>query len=496
MKTDLLIYVNKGLSDADLTFNGSFIPLELAEKYSSIEKMGDAYFSIPSGSDGALSGDSRTIVRAGDDDADFWRALFEKTGSDHIIKVMADSPFLDFAVIRDMAAVHTGNLAEFTYSENLPEGMACEIYSRELVGAIPEFKEKTLPLTKVIRSNMNQFDIELYYRDPDIRDKRLSFRSSNPRERKIMQNMVAAGGGVPSYERIKEIIEKDPGVLYAGPSYVEIELTGECELDCIFCYRKMVHSRRADMDAGLFRKILEGMKGFALPYTVCFGGSGEPLMNRDFYSILDAAMADPLIERIIVETNGVLAGQNYRNYISGHASGKIKTVVNINGHDRDSYAKLHGADRFETVRENIAGLKQALAGAPADALHVQIMKINETEPFLDAYYDYWEKQNIPIILQKQNAYLGLIKDRRYSDLSPLDRVPCWHLQRDLYILSDGAVTFCKVDVNAAAARGNVAESGIADIWEKGRAAFLGDYAGAYASCPDCASCDEWYTFNF
>jgi spiro-SPASM protein len=496
MKTDLLIFIPRGLSDSDLSFNGSFIPVALAEKYSSTEKLGDAYFSVPTGYSGSLSGGPKSIERAGDDDTDFWRELFSRTGSDHLIRVPADSPFIDFSVIREMAEVHTANLAEFTYSENLPDGMACEIYSKELVAAIPDFKEKTLSLTKVIRSNMNQFDIELYYRDPDIRDKRLSFRASDPRERKVMQNILAANGSIPPYERIREIIEKDPGVLYVGPSYLEIELTGDCKLDCIFCYRKMVNKKRGDMGPELVRKILADMKGFGLPYTICFGGSGEPLMNRNFYSILESAEAEPLIARIIVETNGILADANYRNFVSGSASGKIKTIININGHDQASYSKLHGSDHFSAVRDNIIALKEALAGAPSDALHVQIMKINETEPFLDAYYDFWEKQNVPVILQKQNTYLGLIEDRRYSDLSPLDRVPCWHLQRDLFILSDGTVAFCRVDVNNGAGRGNVAQDGIADIWEKGKKAFLDDYRKAYASCPDCSSCDEWYTFNF
>ena len=107
--------------------------------------------------------------------------------------------------------------------------------------------------------------------------------------------------------------------------------------------------------------------------------------------------------------------------------------------------KLHGTDRFETVLQNILGL----AETARDRLYVQIMKINETEPFLDAYYDFWEKHKIPIILQKQNTFLGRIQDRRYSDLSPLDRIPCWHLQRDLYITADGGVSFCKQDVDGA-----------------------------------------------
>ena len=75
------------------------------------------------------------------------------------------------------------------------------------------------------------------------------------------------------------------------------------------------------------------------------------------------------------------------------------------------------------------------------------MKINETEPFLDRFYDFWEKYKIPIILQKQNTYLGKIQDRNYSDLTPLERTPCWHLQRDLVVLVDGSVPLCREDIS-------------------------------------------------
>ncbi|HOO70709.1 MAG TPA: spiro-SPASM protein [Spirochaetota bacterium] len=496
MKTDVLIFIDKGLSDEDLTFGGSFTPDSLSGKLSSLDAVTDVYFSVPEDYSGALSGRAATVVRSGEDDVDFWKKLLAATSSDHVIKIHGDSPFLDPQIVSEMADIHIKYLAEFTYSENLPEGMTCEIVSRELVDAIPEFNEKTLPLSKVVRSNMNQFDIELYYRDPDVRDKRLSFRASDPRERRVMENIAGSAKGTPAYGQIRELIERNPGVLYIGPSYLEIELTGRCDLDCLFCYRTKLDKKRDDLSAELFGKILSDMKDFALPYTICLGGSGEPLMNPQFYAILEQAEAEPLVRQVIVETNGIQADGNYRNHVAGSAPGKIKTIVNINGHNTQTYSQLHGSDHYDEVVKNITSLKESLSGRGDDALHVQIMKINETEPFLDSYYDYWEKQGVPIILQKQNTYTGLVQDRRYSDLSPLERVPCWHLQRDLFILSDGSVPFCRVDVRESAGRGNVRDLSLREIWEQGKAHFISDYRRSYASCPDCAACDEWYTFNF
>ncbi|OHD65397.1 MAG: hypothetical protein A2176_15700 [Spirochaetes bacterium RBG_13_51_14] len=491
MKSDILIYIGTAASDEDLSFINTFLPDALAERLRSLDTVGAVYFSAPESYRGSLSDKKNCLVRTGHDDAEFWKDVFSRTGSEHLCKISADSPFLDVSVIKEMIELHLKYLAEFTYSENLPPGFSCEIVSKDLISAIPDFSEKTLPLQQVIKSNINKFDIEIYYKDPDIRDTRISFLSGSPRDRRIMEHIYRLLNAVPAYEEARHVIEQNPEVLYVSPSYLEIELTGRCDLDCLFCYRNTLSPMHGDMDPGIFKRIIEQMRHFGLPYTVCFGGSGEPLMHANFYEILAAATDEPLIQTIVIETNGIYADANYRSVIMD-AGPKIKTIVNINGMNADTYAKIHGRDYFERVRQNALDLREA-AG---DRLYIQIMKIKDTEPYLDAYYDFWEKHSIPIILQKQNTFLGRIADRRYSDLSPLDRIPCWHLQRDLYITADGSVSFCKQDVNGDVSRGNIIDGTLVDIWKTKKPDFISEYKKNYPTRPDCRSCDEWYTFNF
>jgi spiro-SPASM protein len=166
----------------------------------------------------------------------------------------------------------------------------------------------------------------------------------------------------------------------------------------------------------------------------------------------------------------------------------------MDGHDQASYAAIHGRDLFGTVQQNILRLHPLLNNGQ-ERLYLQIMKINETEPFLDAYYDYWEAQRIPVILQKQNTFMGLVEDRRYSDLSPLERRPCWHLLRDLVVLHDGTVPFCKQDINACRISGSLCGQSLPELVESRRQLWLANYKADYPQQPDCASCDEWYTFN-
>ena len=491
MKNNVLLFIESAADDDSLAFNGEYLPDSLSEKLSSI---GECFFSVPKTYSGKLAGE-KCFTRENTDSVSFWKELFEQTGSDNIIKIFCDSPFLDVSLISDMLNTHTEYVAEFTYSENIPSGLSCEIISRNLLEGASADASQLVSLPQIVRSNINRFDVELFYREPDIRDKRLSFRSSSARDKRIMENLVKLAGGIPPYASLEKLLNEHPEALYAAPSYIEIELAADCELNCIFCARNVFEGSRPYMDASVFYSVMDGMKEFALPYTICLGGAGEPLMHKEAIAFISVALENPQLERLIVETNGLYIDEAYRSLAAGKNGKKLITIVNINGHDRETYLALHGADKFSVVADNIAALFSAIDG-DAERLFVQIMKINETESFLDRYYDFWEEKKIPVILQKQNTYLGRLQDRRYSDLTPLERTPCWHLQRDIFILADGTVAFCKQDAAGAHSAGNVSRQSLAKIYESKMSAYIDNWNCKYPSSPDCSSCDEWYTFNF
>lgn len=491
---DILIFIPESLTEDDLEFRGESVTETLSKKFRDSGFFGNIFISIHESHKLKFSENEKIITRAGEDDVDFWKNFFSENKSAHCAKIQADSPFIDLAVVKEMCLIHLKYLAEYTYSENLPPGLAAEIFSKELIDALPEIKEKTLPLAQVVKSNINSFDVEIFYKEPDIRDKRISFLSSNRRDRRIMENIFNAAGGIPPYEKIRSLIDSDPAMLYIGPSYVEIEPAGVCQIDCIFCYRKFLKNERGEMSLDIFRKIISGMREFDLPYSLCFGGSGEPLMCGSIYTMLKEASDEPLVETIVVETNAVMADANFKSFISSPDEKKIRVIANVCGYDSGTYKTLHGADLFAEVFNNVISLAE-LNSSGADKIYVQLMKINETKETTDRYYDFWEKHKVPIIFMKHNRYMGMIPDRAYSDLSPLDRFPCWHLQRELFISADGDVGFCRQDVNILNSIGSIKEKSVKEIFEGGISRFLADYKGGYAKSPDCRSCDEWYAFN-
>lgn len=492
MKNLFLIYIDITQNDDQLVFNGESTYAPVINKIEAEFPESKILFSVPKTYSGLIE-KLDNVIRRNDNEIADWKMTADHFDADNFVRIYADSPFVDSAIISEMLNVHTTYIAEYTYSENIPDGFCCDIISRLLIQSLPDSEDdtKSLPIQQVIKTNINQFDVELFYKEPDIRNKRLTFRTGSKREKQIIENIFNIENRIPAYSEITELINSNPEVLYTGPSYVELELTDKSSFETIYSYNSLVEKKRGEIDPGLVEKIISELDSFGLPYAISLTGSGDPLQHSSFFAILDIIAQGKELETLIIETDGTELDPGFLNYIQEHHDLPLKMIVECNGFNRETYSSVHQADLFDNVLKNIETLHTALG----ENLYLQIMKINETEPFLDSYYDFWENKKINIILQKQNTYLGKLKDRRYYDLTPLVRIPCWHLQRDLTIFADGSVPYCKQDLNCKFSSYNAAEIPISEIWSTRRQSFINNYKNDYPSTPDCKTCDEWFTFN-
>ncbi len=493
MKNSILIYVDNNISDdtplVSLIDQNVLIPEEL-KAASYIYFTNNVFFSVPSSYKGKLLDQDNTIVREESMQKN-WNMVFQKSDADNIIRIYADAPFTDFSLVKEMLEIHTKYVAEYTYSENVPSGFCCDIVSSVLVNSFPAEnpEKKALPIEKVIKDNINQFDVELFYKEPDIRQKRLSFRTQDKRERKVCENIYLNQKKIPDYSEILGIIDSNPEVLYIAPSYVELQINQKSNSAPLYAH-PFLNTIDSAMGLSTIKKFIEDMRFFEIPYNVSLT-FGDPLLHPDIYSILKLLVSEELIETLIIETEAASNDMNFISFLEEADTEKLRIIISCNGYNEESYKQIHGTDKFDTVYGNILKIKDIIA----DHIYLEIKKINETEPFLDKYYDFWEKEDVQLILQKQNTYIGAVEDRKYYDLTPLKRIPCWHLQRDLYILPDGTAAFCKQDVEGKFSSLNINTMPISEIWEKRKPLFLNDYRGSLSKSPDCASCDEWFTFN-
>ena len=130
-------------------------------------------------------------------------------------------------------------------------------------------------------------------------------------------------------------------------------------------------------------------------------------------------------------------------------------------------------------------------------VYPQFVRMNSNESELELFFRYWNEKTSNsqgnLIIQKYNDFAGLLKTCKPADLSPLERNVCWHLRRDMTILSNGEVPLCSQFVLGGII-GNVFNDTLENIWKKYDSELNNHICGNYSE--KCRKCDEYYTFNF
>jgi len=132
--------------------------------------------------------------------------------------------------------------------------------------------------------------------------------------------------------------------------------------------------------------------------------------------------------------------------------------------------------------------------------YVQAIRVKGAEDDMERFYRFWNDtagfDAANIIIQKHDDFCGTLPKRQASDLSPVQRHPCWHMMRDMPILIDGTVPLCREQIcsKEPVVLGNAGDEALETIWERGGRPYDDHACGRFDSF--CVGCDEYYTYNF
>jgi len=421
----------------------------------------------------------------------------------NIILVYGDSPFIDIQELHKLYNLHINGYAEYTFGDNYAEGLVPEIMSFEFLEKIKDntWKKPDIHSRKVfdcINADINKYFIEVEIAEKDFSIKRVQITASSKRNFEIIKNLKKFVNWESDYVTIFNIIESHPEILHIFPKYVEIEITNNCNLKCIFCPRQQLTRKIEDMRFELLKKIVGELTAEYDDIIVSFTLMGEPLLHPFFLEFVDYVINSKIFN-LIIETNGTLLNDEIIQQLSSYPAEKLTLLFGIDAISQETYGKLRlsadGKNYYETVKQNI---QKFLNYNEINKLRtfVQILKIQDNKTEIEQFYEFWEKLTPNIVIQKYNNYLNLLEDKQIADLTPLERFPCWHLQRDMEIFVNGDVPICKQDFNGKYIIGNLQTNNINEIWLKLREYYLNNYNFNFQKVPICKKCDEWYTFNF
>jgi len=406
-------------------------------------------------------------------------------------------------MLQQLYDMHKENLSEYTFGDNFAEGLVPEVMSKDFIEKIVEYEYKKPDILSrkvfdCMNADINKFFIELEIAEQDFSIMRIELIASSRRNIALLKKLLNHVRVSDKYTVYFKTIQEHPEILYIHPKYIEIEITNECNLSCVFCPRSKMQRKAEHMDLELYKKIIINLTEQYNDIVISFTLMGEPLLHPQFMEIVEETINNKNILTLIIETNGVLLNDDLIKKLSSYPPEKLILVFGIDSLKKETYNKLRRSDKkdyFERVRKNVLDFINFNKNNKMRTF-IQILKMKDNNLEIEEFYNFWHSQGVNVVIQKFNTYLKTIEDRSVVDLTPLDRFPCWHIQRDLEIFSNGDVCICKQDFNGQMIMGNFNKDSLQEIHDNLKRYFLLNYKERYNEIKICSKCEEWYTYNF
>ncbi len=432
----------------------------------------------------------------------------QAVGYDFLYFAWADCPLLDTTIAEALAERFKRYAAEYCFADGWPYGFAPELLAPGTASALAALAgddhgrvERDL-LFSVIQKDINAFDIETEISKKDLRAFRLSFSADKRRNFLLIERFLNAA--YESADDAERFIAECPEALRTLPAFFGIQVHGKCPQACSFCpYPRFggaeisVLERRDFMESARFFALLDAIEDFAGDAVIDLSLWGEAAFHPDIERFLGAILNKPALAAVL-ETSGIgwdsavlerLAAASVKAAPRYNGMAPISWIISLDTNDEKRYKELRG----EGFVESHAFAEDCLRLFPHDC-YIQAVRFRGAEEDLESFYRAWKAKTANVIVQKYDSFHGFLPDLRASDLSPLERPVCWHLQRDISILLDGTVPLCREDLELSRPLGNVFTDSLDIIWKRGALAAKEHIQGRYEG--PCRNCDEYYTYNF
>ena len=439
--------------------------------------------------------------------------------ADYAAFAWVDLPFLSSTLTSELIETHTKYLAEYTFADGYPYGLAPEIVdggAAGIIAALGEGVQKSAgekpvsrdALFSIMSGDINSFEIETVIAPKDYRMLRLDFSCGEKANFLACQNVFSAAQGKVNLQSsdfdviaLSDLAESDASVLQTVPAFYNVQISGRYQHNLTYSpYQQMAEKKTfPDMAFSDFKKLVAQMAAYSEKAVVSLSAFGEPLLHPQFADCVAEVLSYPGLS-VFVESDGTLVTEAFVSALAEKirplGTNRVIWCVLLDAMESNLYAQIHGCAEAEFSKAvDAVGL---LAKAFPHQVYPQMTRMKKNEVQLEPFYRYWKNKDNPsfgeLIIQKFNTFCGSLPDQKSADLSPLVRNPCWHLRRDMTILSDGTVPLCLCQCLSDQTIGNVLKEPVATVWERMKEPLALHLKKDYPAL--CKACDEFYTFNF
>ncbi|MGC8764663.1 MAG: spiro-SPASM protein [Brevinematia bacterium] len=425
---------------------------------------------------------------------DFLRKDLKDT---NVIILNAFSPLFDLSQTEEMLSQHEKYVFDYSYTENLPEGLLPEIISTSFIEYFIQYIPENLPLFKktfreLIEREISSYDCNIFITESEISKYRIDFVPSNPNNLYVIKNIIENYKENLSIQQIERIISENPAIIRYRPTYYEIELTTEREKGRMFASSLL--KREGFMKLDHFKNILNEIKKFSFNPVVSLGLFGEPFLHPEIDRIIEIISAYPEIS-FLFESRGIFLNTN-----SIKEALKLKNasiIFDISFEDVEKFKAYKTPLNPVLPEKSFITLENEIKSLPErEKIYIQFTRNIYNEEDLIKFYERWKDFKERIIIKKLDTFGGNLSNLRVVDLSPVKRFFCYHLKNDMVIYYNGDVPICREDINGENLMGNIFKDGIEKCWNEMKKFYLSHFKNEFLPECLCKNCDDWWIFNF
>ena len=428
-------------------------------------------------------------------------------GYDNIIYYAADCALTDPGLASKMYGNHVKYFCEYTFADGYPAGISVEIIKPAVLPMLKKIAEDTEfsiarnTLFSLVEKDINAFEIETEISPDDQRLLRVSLFPDTKRNYIQLKELTAElysgrspGNSSPGADDILSAVRNSGTNLRSLPVFFEFEITSSHPQK--ISYMPAPWDSGGDPEGGImkfedFSKALAKIKDFADDAVISFSIRNEPSVHPDIARFSEAVLSYDNFS-LLIETSGIGWDSAAVEKICSLDQERITWIVDLDALDTELYSKLRSGK--PTDYREAYGFAAAMLERFPDNVYVQVIRMKQNEVDTEQFYKYWKEKTNNVIIQKYDWCCGELQQRKVTDLSPLKRLPCWHLKRETAVRLDGTVPICRDDLENKMICGNIFRDELSVIWENGSSYYKQHLNEEYPGI--CRNCDEYYTYNY
>lgn len=291
-------------------------------------------------------------------------------------------------------------------------------------------------------------------------------REATVNKHKIAKTMAHNSKNECPYSLLKRVLmpfKLKRGYRIDYPQYVWIDITNECNLQCIMCPQsKGLKRKKMTMGMETFTRIID---------QVCLNKpriilhvSGEPLLNKNVFEMIRYVNDKGC--KATMFTNATLLTREMSVRILESSLDNI--FFSFDGCTPEIYEKIRVGAKFEQVKSQIETFLKlrSEANSKSPIVVIEIICIKETKSYISGFIKYWERRGVDRIgIRLAGTWLGLVDDYRIkTEVKSFGLKPCDSLFFGCAILAEGTVVPCCKDVEGRLPLGNILEKSFDEIW--------------------------------